>query len=491
MPATPTPRRAATFTPVSGYTPVVADFLEGMTVTRRTTAYLLPRDGGPPLPHAQLGLTEAEWEAVKAGEPGGAPESRPEDCFAWLEDDGPFAEPENVAPGRVFETVPRVARKRDGSAAILWFLGRDNPYGAPGRVIEVAAGNVRAEEAIRRRVYGLATQTRGGRFRFDKARHVRPDAEVPELLARTMVTDPAPERNWFALWMGVDAAGDVWVYREWPGDYEIPGQGVPGDWAVVSDRRGGVNDGDRGPAQEKFGFGLEKYKAEWARLEGWADAAQWAASGSLEGWRFGSLEEPRRLEPGLSPQATAWPLGVHDRRAVPARAKPLSLQTSKLPAAFPPSDEIRGWDAAHGTREPLRRRVIDSRAGSQSKIGFGGDRTLLELCQELCADFVPASGRRIGAGEELINALLDPAPGGRRLFVAASCKNTIFALGHLTGADGQKGACKEPIDCLRYGLESGLLDDRPDPALDAPTCGPGAHAPAPRAATLEMDWGDD
>lgn len=432
----------ATFTPVSGYTPVVADFLEGMTVTRRTTAYLLPRDGGPPLPHAQLGLSEAEWAAVRAGEPGAAPESRPEDCFAWLGDGGPFSEPENVAPGRVFETVPRVARKRDGSAAILWFLGRDNPYGAPGRVIEVAAGNVRAEEAIRRRVYGLATQTRGGRFRFDRARHVRPDAEVPALLARTMVTDPAPERNWFALWMGVDAAGDVWVYREWPGAYAVPGQGVPGEWAVVSDRRGGVNDGDRGPAQEKFGFGLEKYKAEWARLEGWADAQGWA------------------------------PPGV-------------------CPGGFPESAEIRAWDAARGAREPLRRRVIDSRAGSQSKIGFGEDRTLLELCQELCGDFVPASGRRIGAGEELINALLDPAPGGRRLFVAASCRNTIFALGHLTGADGQKGACKEPIDCLRYALESGMLDDRPDAALDAPTCGEGARAPAPRPATLEMDWGDD
>ena len=479
----------ATFTPVSGYTPVVADFLEGMTVTRRTTAYLLPRDGGPPLPHAQLGLTEAEWDAVKAGEPGGAPESRPEDCFAWLEDGGPFAEPENVAPGRVFEQVPRVARKRDGSAAILWFLGRDNPYGAPGRVIEVAAGNVRAEEAIRRRVYGLATQTRGGRFRFDKARHVRPDAEVPELLARTMVTDPAPERNWFALWMGVDAAGDVWVYREWPGDYEIPGQGVPGDWAVVSDRRGGVNDGDRGPAQEKFGFGLEKYKAEWARLEGWQDAAQWAASGSLEGWMLGGLARPCGVTDGVVGTTVA----EGDRSGPTPRgsSKPQSLQASKPPVVFPPSEEILRWAESHGTREPLRRRVIDSRAGSQSKIGFGGDRTLLELCQELCADFVPASGRRIGAGEELINALLDPAPGGRRLFVAASCKNTIFALGHLTGADGQKGACKEPIDCLRYGLESGLLDDRPDPALDAPTCGPGAHAPAPRHETLDMDWGDD
>ena len=416
----------ATFTPVSGYTPVVADFLEGMTVTRRTTAYLLPRDGGPPLPHAQLGLSEAEWEAVRAGEPGAAPESRPEDCFAWLEDSGPFSEPENVAPGRVFEQVPRVARKRDGSAAILWFLGRDNPYGAPGRVIEVAAGNVRAEEAIRRRVYGLATQTRGGRFRFDKARHVRPAAEVPALLARTMVVDPAPERNWFSLWMGVDAAGDVWVYREWPGDYEIPGQGVPGDWAVVSDRRNGVNDGDRGPAQEKFGFGLDKYKAEWARLEGWSDADAWALSVARQG-------------------------------------VPVSPVSPESPVRhFPAAEEIAAWDAANGTREPLRRRVLDARAGSQSKISFG----------------------------ELINALLDPAPGGRALHVLESCKNTIFALGRHTGADGQKGADKEPIDCLRYALESGMLDDRPDPALDSPTCGESAVHRQPARQVLEMDYCD-
>ena len=482
----------ATFTPVSGYTPVVADFLEGMVVTRRTTAYLLPRDGGAPLPWAQLGLSEAEWAAL-TGAPAGAPpaspespgqsgspgvrqhaqnlhesaesafppasalqppESRPEDCFAWLDDAGPFSDPENVAPDRVFETVPRVARKRDGSAAIIWFLGRDNPYGAPGRVIEVAAGNVRAEESIRRRVYGLATQTRGGRFRFDPKRHVAPDEALPPLLARTMVVDPAPERNWFCLWLGVDDKGDVWVYREWPGDYEIPGQGVPGDWAVVSDRRNGVNDGDRGPAQEKFGFGLDKYKAEWARLEGWSDADAWALSVARQG-------------------------------------VPVSPVSPESPVRhFPAAEEIAAWDAANGTREPLRRRVLDARAGSQSKISFGEDKTLLELCLELCPDFQPASGRRIGAGEELINALLDPAPGGRALHVLESCKNTIFALGRHTGADGQKGADKEPIDCLRYALESGMLDDRPDPALDSPTCGESAVHRQPARQVLEMDYCD-
>ena len=381
------------------------------------------------------------------------PESRPEDCFAWLEDGGPFSDPENVAPDRVFETVPRVARKRDGSAAIIWFLGRDNPYGSPGRVIEVAAGNVRAEESIRRRVYGLATQTRGGRFRFDPKRHVAPDSALPQLLARTMVVDPAPERNWFCLWLGVDDKGDVWVYREWPGDYEIPGQGVPGDWAIVSDRRNGVNDGDRGPAQEKFGFGLDKYKAEWARLEGWSDADAWAFSVARQG----------------------------------APASPVSPESPVR--HFPAAEEIAAWAAANGTREPLRRRVLDARAGSQSKISFGEDKTLLELCIELCPDFQPASGRRIGAGEELINALLDPAPGGRALHVLQSCKNTLFALGRHTGADGQKGADKEPIDCLRYALESGMLDDRPDPALDSPTCG-GGRAPAPRPNFIEMDYCD-
>ena len=543
----------ATFTPVSGYTPVVADFLEGMVVTRRTTAYLLPRDGGPPLPWAQLGLSEAEWHALTGAhsasdggleEPRGLgpvppppaatglppgcgaaphqisqaskppvqaqsakpstanfqaslqpPESRPEDCFRWLEDAGPFSEPENVAPGRVFETVPRVARKRDGSAAILWFLGRDNPYGAPGRVIEVAAGNVRAEESIRRRVYGLATQTRGGRFRFDPKRHVAPDSALPPLLARTMVVDPAPERNWFCLWLGVDDKGDVWVYREWPGDYEIPGQGVPGDWAVVSDRRNGINDGDRGPAQEKFGFGLDKYKAEWARLEGWEDAARWAASGErkaengMRGGEAASLPRPRNALTGDGEAEGAWGAAPPNQPSLQASKLP-NFPFSACPGAFPRSEEIATWAAENGTREPLRRRILDSRAGSQSKISFGEDKTLLELCLELCPDFQPASGRRIGAGEELINALLDPAPGGRALHVLQSCKNTLFALARHTGADGQKGADKEPIDCLRYALESGLLDDRPDPALDAPTAGPGAQPRPNRPQSLEMDYCD-
>ncbi len=406
-----------TFTPVSGYTPVVADYLDGMEVTRESVAYLLPKDGGEALPWAQLGLTEEEYRKLEAyvgkeTEECAVPESRPEDCFKWLES-APGSEPENVAEGRVFQKVPRVARKRDGKAAIVWFLGRDNPYGLPSQVIEAARRNPKAGEEIRKRVYGLATRIASRRFSaFRMSEHVVKAEAVPKVLARTFVCDPAPERNWFFLWMGVDEKGDVYVYREWPGEDAIPGVGVPGPWAEVSSRKLGVNDGDRGSGQEKFGFGLDRYKYEWARLEGWRDCELWKVHASED--------------------------------------------------EIPPRYELEAWRSCNGSREPLRRRVLDSRAGSASKIGMAEDKTLFDLCCELDDGFVPASGKRVSAGEELIHALLNPTEGGAKLYISEACKNVIFALQYYTGADGQKGACKEAIDCLRYGLESGMLEERPD-----------------------------
>jgi hypothetical protein len=42
-----------------------------------------------------------------------------------------------------------------------------------------------------------------------------------------------------------------------------------------------------------------------------------------------------------------------------------------------------------------------------------------------------------------------------KLYVARSCVNLIFALKVWTGQDGQKGATKDPIDCLRMGFLKG------------------------------------
>lgn len=41
------------------------------------------------------------------------------------------------------------------------------------------------------------------------------------------------------------------------------------------------------------------------------------------------------------------------------------------------------------------------------------------------------------------------------LFVVETCPNTIYALKEWTGKDGQHGACKDPIDCLRMFVLSG------------------------------------
>ena len=51
-------------------------------------------------------------------------------------------------------------------------------------------------------------------------------AEYP--CTRYMVVDGAGARNWFMLWVAVDAAGVWWVYREWPdvagvGEWILPG----------------------------------------------------------------------------------------------------------------------------------------------------------------------------------------------------------------------------------------------------------------------------
>jgi hypothetical protein len=52
------------------------------------------------------------------------------------------------------------------------------------------------------------------------------------------------------------------------------------------------------------------------------------------------------------------------------------------------------------------------------------------------------------------------------LYCVETCPNTIYALEEWTGKDGQHGACKDPIDCLRMFTLSG--SEHIDPALLQP-----------------------
>ena len=53
----------------------------------------------------------------------------------------------------------------------------------------------------------------------------------------------------------------------------------------------------------------------------------WKLIRSLEAWRFGGLEEPQRLRPGLSPPATVWPNA--------ARLSQRSRRTTKIHKGLP------------------------------------------------------------------------------------------------------------------------------------------------------------
>ena len=264
-----------TFTPLHGYTSAIAAFLDGATVTRWHRAYLRPKDGGPREPWRELNLEREEYEKLAAWRREGAkgdcevPESRPENCFEWLLDEGPGRYSGPGPDGRTFDWTPRVAVCQGGEAAAVWFYGSDNPYGLPAELIATKMAGEGSDKRILASVYGVAVDLKGKLFKkslIDKA--IVEDNEVPPDGIDFMVCDPSPERNWCFGWFRFcPRLGTMYMYREWPGNYEVPGEGVPGPWAVPSDKNDGLNDGARGEGQISFGWGYQQIFDEIDRLE--------------------------------------------------------------------------------------------------------------------------------------------------------------------------------------------------------------------------------
>lgn len=109
-------------------------------------------------------------------------------------------------------------------------------------------------------------------------------------------------------------------------------------------------------------------------------------------------------------------------------------------------------------------RWIDSRYGNTTVAGNREHATtLLEELEEAGMPFRSCPTENIAEGVALINSWLyynEDTPidhnNAPRLYISERCRNTIWALKEWTGADGQKGACKDPIDCLRYLVASGI-----------------------------------
>ena len=452
-----------TNTPQAGYDAVVHQFLNGATVTRWSPGWMLPRDAGEPDPARALGLAPAELAELTADydarpqRPSRIPESRPEDCWAWPGEverttehtehtepgakkpsvssvssvvernpeswrwtprplrDGPPPVP--TAEGRLFEAVPRVARCADPDRAVVWFHGADNPFSLPRNLLRSSYSQDR--DWTRCRIYGVVSpQTRSVFTMFRESVHVVPDEAIPTAGTNYHVLDPAFARNGFMLW--ARAVGDrLYVYREFPGSYPVPERGVPGPWARVSGKKNGANDGERDEGAASFGWGYTRYKNLIARLEGWRTAKD-------------------------RPPEDPWD----------------------------PEDQVRLWrDSPEpgDAREPIHRRLMDPRGGSATFVEREGVSTPLLEYARLGMRFEPAAGGAITAGVDKIIDALDWAEGKTpRLFIAASCKNLIWSLLNWKNIDGEKGATKDPIDCLRYLYTSGCTDCATAPSQPRP-----------------------
>jgi hypothetical protein len=421
-------------TPIDGYSQLVRMFCDGAETTRWATAYLLPRDGGPALEHAALGLAEWEYreitEARKNGWTFKVPTSRPEDCLAWTNHDGSTgASPVDAqtdgawtspVDARTFERMPRVMRCRDPKRAVVYFHSSDNPFGNPPEVIDLC--RPRGAPFIRTRFYGYAEKMIDVAFpMFSRQAHVVAPDKIPKEGTNFLFVDPCSGRNFFMIWVRA-TPGAHYVYREWPGSYHIPGIGVPEPWALFSTDAKRV-DGARGGGQKTFGWGLCEYKKEIARLEGWK---------AYEEWEKGEAKDERAE-----------------------------------------TEIVAGWDEGGPARERVAARYMDARFANVKEFEDGGMVTLLEKFDEIGLHFYDTSQNAsekwtISEGCSLVNNALwwdktKPMSFTNQptLFISQECQNLIFAMETWTGEDGGEGATKDPIDVLRYYFMKGCGYERP------------------------------
>lgn len=325
-----------------------------------------------------------------------------------------------------FKKVPRISVAGPGTqgtlkANVIYLHSADNPFLDEKELDRILEGGT--EQTILERGYGVATKAYANQCpKFSDDVHVVGPDKIPRMGTNYHIVDPCPGRNWYMLWVRIapnpirrpdgSLAYKRFVYREWPSTGHggpsayIPGMQDPGAWAVP----GNDADGDRGPAQDPFGWGLDRYKTEILRVEG-----KRGQSGSQV------VDSPGR--------------------------------------------ESRNG-AADG--EDIMERLMDSRAGATPTQTNARITTLLEQMGEIGMYFVPASGKDIGEGVGMINDGLDfddQVPIGQYspslarvneplLYISSECPNLIYSLREWTGKDGLKGACKDPIDTLRYALEA-------------------------------------
>lgn len=139
------------------------------------------------------------------------------------------------------------------SCCIYYAWTEDNPF---TDIKEFWKLNATADRStILARAYGIPTKSIAGAFpAFSRENNVIAHELLPWVknpkykVTRYHAIDPAGAKNWFMLWVAIDAGGTWWVYREWP-DISY------GEWALP----GSTIEGKPGPAQKGLGKGIRDY----------------------------------------------------------------------------------------------------------------------------------------------------------------------------------------------------------------------------------------
>lgn len=129
---------------------------------------------------------------------------------------------------------------------------------------------------------------------------------------------------------------------------------------------------------------------------------------------------------------------------------------------------FRAIEEEIGRGEPVMR-LIDPKAGGSPALSEAGGTTLIDLlgesddAEDEPMAFIPAPGVPVDQRTAAINSALSydatqplTSVNEPTLYVVKDCANLVYSLSEHTGRDGQKGATKDPIDCLGMLLVSGL-----------------------------------
>ena len=349
---------------------------------------------------------------------------------------------DGLRPGR----VPLVQEGAQRRTSVVYFHSDMTVFGSGGetygaQVARAVAGKPR--DYVLRIFYGFTKDVMGLQFpTFSRQVHVVDEARLPAEGTNYVFIDPAGARNWFVLYVRV-APGNprrIYVWKDWPDAASYGEWAVPTEKRLTPESRHGW-DGDPGPAQATFGWGITRYKRLLRELE--TIPLELAADGQ---WKAQDPMARRLLDAGMAKAGL--------RTDVPGRWTREQV------------DEARRRKTV--VRYPIALRKVDPRAGMNPSAGEKGGTNIIELFaakQEERGEvfegmeLLPAySGRGLDDGVNHVNELLSfdesqpvcPVLNEPQLYVSTRCEQVIWMFENYTGRGGEDGACKDPADLLRY-----------------------------------------